>query len=54
MLAPPVVALTGDCHGRILLSSEELRKLDFTYLSIGRPDVVPSELNRHANDAAAA
>ena len=39
--------------GRNLLSPEEMRKLDFTYLSIGRPDVIPSEVNRHASAAVA-
>lgn len=34
--------------GRNLLSPEEMRKLDFNYLSIGRPDVVRSEVNCHA------
>jgi UDPglucose 6-dehydrogenase len=40
--------------GRNLLSPEEMRRLDFTYLSIGRPDVIPSESNRYASAAAAA
>jgi UDPglucose 6-dehydrogenase len=40
--------------GRNLLSPEKMRKLDFTYLSIGRPDVIPSEVNRHASVAVAA
>jgi hypothetical protein len=40
--------------GRNLLSPEEMRKPDFTYLSIGRPDVIPSEVNRHASAAAVA
>ena len=39
--------------GRNLLSPEEMRRLDFTYLSIGRPDVIPSESNRYASAAAA-
>src|ERR1035438_1236823 len=39
--------------GRNLLSLEEMRKLDFTYLSIGRPDVIPSEVNRCVSAAAA-
>jgi UDPglucose 6-dehydrogenase len=39
--------------GRNLLSPAEMRKLDFTYLSIGRPDVIPSEANRYASAAAA-
>ena len=37
--------------GRNLLSPEKMRKLDFTYLSIGRPDVIPSEVNRHVSVA---
>ena len=40
--------------GRNLLSPEEMRKLDFTYLSIGRPDVIPSKVNCHASAAAVA
>jgi UDPglucose 6-dehydrogenase len=32
--------------GRNLLDPEEMRKLDFIYLSIGRPDVIPTEVNR--------
>jgi len=32
--------------GRNLLDPEEMRKLDFIYLSIGRPDVNPTEGNR--------
>ena len=40
--------------GRNLLSPEKMRKLDFTYLSIGRPDVIPSEVNRHASVAVVA
>ena len=39
--------------GRNLLSPEEMRKLYFTYLSIGRPDVIPDEVNRCAGAAAA-
>jgi hypothetical protein len=39
--------------GRNLLSPEEMRKLDFTYLSIGRPDVIPDEVNRCASAVAA-
>ena len=39
--------------GRNLLSPEEMRRLDFTYLSIGRPDVIPSEANLYASAAAA-
>ena len=39
--------------GRNLFSPDEMRELDFTYLSIGRPDVIPSEENRYASAAAA-
>ena len=35
--------------GRNLLNPEEMRKLQFTYLSIGRPDVIPSEVGRHVS-----
>lgn len=31
--------------GRNLLSPEEMRKLDFIYLSISRPDEIPSEVS---------
>jgi hypothetical protein len=40
--------------GRNLLSPEEMRKLDFTYLTIGRPDVILTEVNRHASAEAVA
>jgi UDPglucose 6-dehydrogenase len=40
--------------GRNLLNPQEMRKLDFNYLSIGRPEVVPSEVNRHATAEAVA
>jgi UDPglucose 6-dehydrogenase len=32
--------------GRNLLDPEEMRKLDFIYLSIGRPDVIPAKVSR--------
>lgn len=32
--------------GRNLLSPDHMRKLDFIYLSIGRPDVIPTEVSR--------
>lgn len=35
--------------GRNLLSPEEMRKLDFNYLSIEWPDVIPSEVSRQAS-----
>ncbi len=40
--------------GRNLLNPEEMRKLQFTYLSIGRPDVIPSEVGRHVSVEAVA
>jgi UDPglucose 6-dehydrogenase len=40
--------------GRNLLSPEEMRKLDFNYLSIGRPDVTRIEVERHASAEAVA
>jgi len=33
--------------GRNLLSPEEMRRLEFTYLSIGRPDVIPTDAGPH-------
>jgi hypothetical protein len=39
--------------GRNLLRLEEVRKLDFTHLSLGRPNVIASEVNRCASAAAA-
>ena len=35
--------------GRNLLSQEEMRKLDFNYLSMGRPDVIPIEVSHQAS-----
>jgi len=32
--------------GRNLLDPEEMSKLDFIYLSIGRPDIIPTKVNR--------
>jgi len=40
--------------GRNLLGPEEMRKLDFNYLSIGRPDVIPGEVSRSSIDEAVA
>jgi UDPglucose 6-dehydrogenase len=40
--------------GRNLLNPEEMLKLGFIYLSMGRPDVVPSELSHHASAEAVA
>jgi UDPglucose 6-dehydrogenase len=40
--------------GRNLLSPEEMRKLNFNYLSIGRPEVALTEMNRNANAEAVA
>jgi len=40
--------------GRNLLNPKEMRKLDFTYLSIGRPEVIASEVSRHASATAVA
>jgi len=40
--------------GRNLLSPEEMRKLNFNYLSIGRPEVTLTEMNRHASAEAVA
>ena len=39
--------------GRNVLSPEEGRNLDFNNLSIGKPDVISSEVNRHASAAIA-
>jgi UDPglucose 6-dehydrogenase len=40
--------------GRNLLDPDEMRKLDFIYLSIGRPDVIPTQVNRPITAAAVA
>ena len=40
--------------GRNLLDPEEMRKLDFNYLSMGRPDVVLSEMGCQADQEAIA
>ncbi len=40
--------------GRNLLSPDEMRKLDFNYVSIGRPDVVSSKMIRSARVEAVA
>jgi UDPglucose 6-dehydrogenase len=40
--------------GRNPLSPEEMRKLGFNYLSMGRPDVILSEMSREAEQEAVA
>ena len=40
--------------GRNVLSPEEGRNLDFNNLSIGKPDVIPNEVNRYTNAEAVA
>ena len=39
--------------GRNLLSPEEMRRLGFTYLSIGRPDIIPTDAGLHRTAVAA-